>query len=74
LDNNKLVMEFMDSLQKDNNIPEWQIRNSGIPGTPYLIPLNFFFSPGFLRRNDLSETFQFSLSPCKLVDYYLDYI
>jgi integron integrase len=28
LDNNKLVMEFMDSLQKDNNIPEWQIRQA----------------------------------------------
>ena len=28
LDNNKLVMEFMDSLQKDHNIPDWQIRQA----------------------------------------------
>jgi integron integrase len=28
LDNNKLLMEFMDSLQKDHKIPDWQIRQA----------------------------------------------
>lgn len=28
LDNNKLVMEFMNSLQKDHRIPDWQIHQA----------------------------------------------
>ena len=37
LDNNKLVMEFMDSLQKNNNIPDWQIRQSQQAVQLYLV-------------------------------------
>ena len=29
LDNNNLVMEFMDSLQQNHKIPDWQIRQAG---------------------------------------------
>jgi hypothetical protein len=37
LDNNKLVMEFMDSLQKDHKIPEWQIRQARQAVQVYLV-------------------------------------
>jgi len=37
LDNNKLVMEFMDSLQKNNNMPDWQIRQARQAVQVYLV-------------------------------------
>jgi len=37
LDTNKLVMEFVDSLQKDNNIPDWQIRQAQQAVQLYLV-------------------------------------
>jgi hypothetical protein len=37
LDHNKLVMEFMNSLQKNKNIPDWQIRQSQQAVQLYLI-------------------------------------
>ncbi len=37
LDNNKLVMEFMDSLQKNNNILDWQIRQARQAVQVYLV-------------------------------------
>ena len=39
LDHNKLVMEFMDSLQKNNNIPDWQIRQAQQAVQLYLVPV-----------------------------------
>ena len=37
LDNNKLVMEFMDSLQRDHRIPDWQIRQARQAVQVYLV-------------------------------------
>lgn len=37
LDNNKLVIEFMDSLQKDHQIPDWQIRQARQAVQVYLV-------------------------------------
>jgi hypothetical protein len=37
LDNNKLVMEFMDSLQGDHRIPDWQIRQARQAVQLYLV-------------------------------------
>lgn len=37
LDNNKLVMEFMDSLQKDHRIQDWQIRQARQAVQVYLV-------------------------------------
>ncbi len=37
LDNNKLVIEFMDSLQKDHRVPDWQIRQARQAVQVYLV-------------------------------------
>jgi len=89
LDNNKLVVEFMDSLQKDHKIQDWQIRQARQAVQVYLVNFKgktvsaaLFLSAGnAVKSSDISRVIEEMKRSIRLKHYslstersYLDWV